>query len=133
MSTFVMVPTAGSVTLGAGPTAVGDQCIASVVSATQSEEQFETMAGVTVVYGATLFYLELEYAQDWRTTGISYFLWQNDGANVAFSFSPTVDGTPKMAGTCRARRGAFGGNMGRASRDRVRLAVVGVPTLTPDS
>jgi hypothetical protein len=133
MATFVMVPTAGHVTLGSGPIQVGDQCIVSVVTAQQSEEQFETMAGVTTVYGQPQYFLQLDFVQDWRAGGISAFLQTNHDTNQAFTFAATADGTPAVSGTVRCKAPAFGGNMGRAARDSVRMACVGTPTYTLDT
>jgi len=132
--TNVLVPTDGTLTLGTGPLEVICQCVGIVLSAQQAEIRTETMCEVVTTYGREEFFLDIDYLQDWvASTGISWYLWTNAGTTKAFTWSPSTDNTPSWTGTLRVRRPSAGGVAGQHARDRVRLAIVGTPTLTADA
>lgn len=131
MTVNVLVPADGTLELGSGPLEVICQCVAVVLTATQAEVRTETMCEVATTYGREEFFLDVDYLQDWTpSTGISWYLWQNAGSTVAFTWAPENDEVPRWAGTLRVRRPSAGGTAGQHARDRVRLAIVGTPTPT---
>ena len=133
MTVNVLVPADGELLLGTGPLEVICQCVGIVLSATQAEIRTETMCEVVTTYGREEFFLDIDYLQDWTSSGISKYLWDNAGTVKAFTWSPSSDNTPAWSGTLRVRRPSAGGVAGQHARDRVRLAIVGTPTLTADS
>jgi hypothetical protein len=128
---FVMQPSEGTLTIGASGEVIC-QVIAGMITAQQGENVIEAMCNTVITYGQTRYYLDIDYLQDWRTSGISFYLWNHENETVAFHFSPDVDGTPAMAGNVRLRCPSFGGPALQPARDRVQLACTAKPTITAD-
>jgi hypothetical protein len=129
---FVMEPANGTLTIGSSGECIC-QVIAGMVTSDQSENVVEAMCNTVITYGNARWYLDIDYLQDWRAAGLSTYLWNNDGATVAFTFSPDVDLTPKMVGNVRVKCAAqFAGPARQPARDRVRLACTAKPTLIVD-
>lgn len=133
MTVNVMVPANGTLTLGTSGDVIC-QMVSVMIVPTQPDVRTETMCEVVVTPGQESFTMELDFLQDWHTTGISHYLWNHAGQTVAFTFEPTADGTPAMAGNLRVKRPTFGGAAGQHARDRMSLPLVGAPTsYTPDA
>lgn len=89
---------------------------------------FSSVAGST-------WSLELEGAQDWAAAGLSRFLFEHEGEELAFRVdqygnphTPT-DGEPEMSGTVRAVAAGYGGTVDEYAEFAVTLPVVGRPAL----
>jgi hypothetical protein len=133
MATNVYMMRDGVVTLG--PTAAGIsvecQITAATIAATADPKELTTLCGKVTVPGVTAYVLNLEYAQDWTiATGISMFLYENDGELVEFSVQPTADVAPIAIGECYVVPGDFGGTAGEIMVGTVALGIVGKPDIT---
>jgi hypothetical protein len=74
--------------------------------------------------------LELTFFSDWKTNGISDFLWKNDGATVAF----VLDHMPNVAtqhvrwtGNVRIKAPSAGGEARANEEQTVTFPVIGKP------
>lgn len=77
--------------------------------------------------------LELEFFQDWIAdpdSGLSWFLYDNDGKDVAFSVSYTDADPPVATGTCSIQAGAFLGAASGSLMATVSLPCQGKPVFT---
>lgn len=107
---------------------------AIVTPDTPDDEVVETFCGPITTPGTTTWTLDLELLQDWRTDGLSRFLYDHRGADVTFRLdmygSPhTATGDePAAAGTCRAVAPKYGGTSGEYAEDELSLPIVGEPT-----
>lgn len=75
--------------------------------------------------------LELTFYSDWRSDGISTFLWEHQGEEAEF----TLDHHPdipeehvRWTGTVRVRPGPVGGEARETETTEVTLEIVGEPT-----
>lgn len=81
--------------------------------------------------GASTWMVDLEYAQDWETTGsLSAYLFANEGAEVELSFTPVTGGGVWTANVIIVP-GAVGGAVDSYAVATVSLPVQGKPTYTP--
>jgi len=79
--------------------------------------------------------LELKLYADWRSAGISRWLWQNDGENIAF----TLDHHPDVpaehvtwTGTVLVQAPTVDGTGRQTEPSEVTLTIIGLPVLTPE-
>lgn len=75
--------------------------------------------------------LALTFFSDWRSTGISDFLWMHDGETVAFTLDhhpDIVEQHVQWTGTCRIKAPNAGGEARATETTEVTLAVLGKPT-----
>lgn len=75
--------------------------------------------------------LELTFFSDWRSAGISSYLWENDRADVAFVLNhhPGVVGEHvRWSGTCRIKAPNVGGDVRTTETTEATMQVVGKPT-----
>jgi hypothetical protein len=133
MATNVYMMKDGEVILG--PTAAGltvtCQITGATIVATPDPKELTTLCGKVTVPGVTGYVLNLDYAQDWTVdTGISMFLYENDGELVEFSVQPTADATPIASGSCYVSPGDFGGTAGEIMVASVSLGCEGKPDIT---
>lgn len=76
---------------------------------------------------------DLEFAQDWTTTGsLSQYLHTNEGLVKPCTFVPNADG-PTVAANIIVTPGAIGGGVGTVGTAKVSLGVNGKPTIQPAS
>jgi hypothetical protein len=134
MSASVLQPTAGTLKLGG--TEFICQVVVGLVTVDQAQSRVEAMCETVLTFGQPLYLLDVDFLQDWHTSGISWYLWNHGDPpqTVTFEFSPGVDSTPKMAGSvqvCLPR--AFGGTAKEPARDRIQMPCTARPTLTADS
>lgn len=133
MATNVYMMRDGIVELGPTLTAtvVSCQVTAATIVATADPKEMTTLCGKVTVPGVTGYVLNLEYAQDWTIdTGISMFLYDNDGLLVDFSLQPTADAEPIAIGRCYIVPGDFGGTAGEIMVGSVALGIEGKPDIT---
>lgn len=100
------------------------------------EQTYPTLDGnVAVNVGPPTYALVLTAGQDWATTGLARFLWDNEGSLLDFEYqahgATQVAGaaTPIVVGQCRAIPGAYGGEVGTFAEIEVSLPCVTKPTL----
>lgn len=78
----------------------------------------------------TSFSLEITAAQDWSTTGLSRYLWDNAGDTVAVVFEP-VNGAEGFTCNVTLVEPNIGGASDSIATFTVSLPVSGRPTLVP--
>jgi hypothetical protein len=86
--------------------------------------------------GKATYALVLEGIQDWTATGLSTYLWTNEGADAEFVLNaygetvsvPTAD-TPAMTGTVVLAAGDYGGEVDAFGEFALELACTVRPTL----
>jgi len=100
------------------------------------EVQYPTLDGnVAANIGPPSYALVLRAGQDYSTTGLAKFLWDNEGALLDFEYQAhgkaTAESatTPKVVGQCRAVPGAYGGEVGTFAEIEVSLPCAAKPTL----
>lgn len=77
--------------------------------------------------------LELTFFSDWRSGGISDFLWANRGAVVPFQLDhhPDIPGEHvRWTGTVQLKAPAVGGDARTTEESEVSLMVIGTPVYT---
>lgn len=85
--------------------------------------------------GKSTYALILEGIQDWSATGLSTFLWTNDGAVADFVLNvygegvTAADATPAMAGQVTLAAGDYGGAINEYAPYALELPCVAKPTL----
>ncbi len=133
MATNVFMMKGGIVKLGPTATATSVECqiTEATISATPDPKEATTLCGKVTVPGVTGYVLNLAYLQDWHESGISMFLYENDGELVDFSIQPTADATPTAIGLCYITPGDYGGAAGEIMTASVSLGIDGKPTITP--
>jgi hypothetical protein len=133
MATNVFMMKGGIVKLGPTLTALAVECqiTEATISATPDPKEATTLCGKVTVPGVTGYTLNLSFLQDWHETGISMFLYDNDGELVDFSIQPTSDATPMAVGKCYISPGDYGGAAGEIMVASVSLGVDGKPDITP--
>lgn len=100
------------------------------------EASFPTLDGnVAKGIGPASYSLALTYGQNWATTGLARFLFDNAGATLDFEYqahgAAVAEGaaTPKVVGQCRAVPGPYGGEVGSFAEGEVSLPCLAKPTL----
>ena len=100
------------------------------------EVQYPTLDGnVASNVGPPSYALVLRAGQDYSTTGLAKFLWDNEGELLDFEYQAHGAGTaesattPKVVGQCRAVPGAYGGEVGTFAEIEVSLPCAAKPTL----
>lgn len=74
--------------------------------------------------------LELTFYADWRSAGISEFLWENDQTNVAFNLNHHPDIPTEhvqWTGTCKVKAPNVGGEVRTTEMTEVTLPIIGRP------
>lgn len=133
MATNIFMMKGGTVTLGPTETELTVECQitgASIVASPDPKE-LTTLCGKVTVPGVTGYVLNLDYAQDWYESGISTFLFENDGLLVPFEIKPTTAASPIASGMAYVVPGDFGGTSGEIMVGSVALGIDGKPTITP--
>lgn len=77
--------------------------------------------------------LELTFFADWRSGGVSDFLWLHDGENLTFQLDhhPDIpDEHVRWSGTVKIKAGSAGGEARTTEMTETTLAIVGKPTYT---
>jgi hypothetical protein len=75
-----------------------------------------------------LWKISLEGLQDWETTGLAKFLWDNRGAQVAFVFAPRKgSGLSQHSGTLICVAPPSGGKQGEFLQMQMELPILGEP------
>lgn len=127
--------------LPAGPSRVQYNCdvhLAEVVAEPGDEVSYRTLCptGTFSSIGATTFGLHLVAAQDWSTTGLARFLWENDGALAEFQYQPhgaavipPTAAMPGMTGTVRLIAPTMGGEADTYAELDVTLPCSAKPAL----
>jgi len=87
---------------------------------------------------ATLYTLDLSYAQDWASeVSLSRYLWDHKGEQVPFTVNPDDQagvtpavGSTSWSGTVALTSGGIGGDVDSVAVTTVSLGVIGEPELT---
>jgi len=87
---------------------------------------------------ATLYALDLSYAQDWSSeNSLSRYLWDHKGEQVPFTVNPDDQtgvtpavGSTSWSGTVALTSGGIGGDVDSVATTTVSLGVIGEPELT---
>lgn len=128
--------------LPSGPSRVEYNCnvkTAEVVANPGDDVEYVTLctAGSYKSVGATTFDLHLVAVQDWSTTGLARFLFENDGAQAEFQYQahgstviPPTPAAPGMAGVVRLIAPTYGGTRDEYAELDVTLPCSSKPTLT---
>jgi hypothetical protein len=115
-----------------------DAHLAEIVPTAGDEVTYVTLCedGTHSQIGATTYALHIVAAQDWSTTGLARFLWENDGAEAEFQYQahgsdvlPPTAAMPGMAGLCRLVAGAYGGEAEAYAELDVTMPCTSKPTL----
>ena len=133
MATNVFMMKDGTVTLGPTVSGISVECqiTEAIISAAPDPKEATTLCGKVTIPGITAFTLNLGYLQDWTIdTGISMFLFENDGQLVDFELVPTANAAPMAVGKCYISPGDFGGTAGEIMVGAVSLGLEGKPTIT---
>ena len=100
------------------------------------EVSYPTLDGnVASNVGPPSYALVLRAGQDWSTSGLAKFLWDNEGELLDFEYQAHGAGVaesataPKVVGQCRAVPGAYGGEVGTFAEIEVSLPCAAKPTL----
>ena len=72
---------------------------------------------------------DITYMQDWSETGLSRYLFENEGESVTIALSP-VSGGPTFTVTATIVTGAVGGSVGEFATATVSLPLSGKPVLS---
>jgi len=131
MTTFIM--DFGDGTLSLGGTDHICQVMSAVLAGSNTRQDITTGCGTTTRFINERFELQVRFVQDFRTGGISKYLWDHYNTDVAFVFSPAADNTPSVAGTLTCPRPKLGGDAGTPCIDDLTMPCVGTPTLTGDA
>jgi hypothetical protein len=127
--------------LPAGPTRVQFNCdvhLAEVVSTPGDTIEYQTLCptGSFSSVGKTTYGLHIVAAQDWSTTGLARFLWDNDGAQAEFQYQPhgaavmpPTAAQPGMTGIVRLIAPTMGGEADTYAELEVELPCSSKPTL----
>lgn len=73
----------------------------------------------------------LSFAQDWSTTGLSTYLFNNEGKTVAVEFKPKNSTGPTFTANVIITPGAIGGTVDAVAVGTVSLGMSGRPVLVP--
>lgn len=123
-------------TLDIGGTEFQVQCRrAEIQNNTDDGETFYTFdpAGAFVEAADDSYALNVEFYADWRSGGISDYLWDNDGETVAFELvhHPGVTGeTVTFSGSLLVKAPTVGGEVRTTEVTSTVLQIVGKPTYT---
>jgi hypothetical protein len=116
-----------------------DVHLAEVLSEPGDQVDYQTLCptGSFSSVGKTTYSLHLVAAQDWSTTGLARFLWDNDGATAEFQFQahgasviPPTTALPGMSGFVRLiAPSSYGGEADTYAELEVTLPCSTKPTL----
>jgi len=114
-----------------------DQVASAEIEVSPGDEvTYPTLDGnVASNVGPPTYALVLRAGQDWDTTGLARYLWDNEGDLLDFSYqahgaaTPAAAGTPIVTGQCRAVPGNYGGEVGTFAEIEVSLPCATKPTL----
>jgi hypothetical protein len=114
-----------------------DAHTAEIVSTPGDEVSYATLCpdGSYTEIGRTSYALHIVAAQDWSSTGLARFLWDNEGALATFTYQPhgaaTVpsDTTPGMTGSVRLVAPNMGGEAESYAELDVTMPCTAKPTL----
>jgi len=127
--------------LPSGPSRVQFNCdvhLAEVISEPGDTVDYQTLCptGSFSSIGKTTYSLHLVAAQDWSTTGLARFLWDNDGALAEFQYQahgvanvPPTAALPGMNGIVRLIAPTYGGEADTYAELEVTLPCSTKPTL----
>lgn len=100
------------------------------------DQSYPTLDGnVARNVGSESYALVINAGQDWSTTGLARFLFDNARATLDFEYqahgAAVAEGpaTPKVVGQCKAIPGAYGGEAGTFAEIEVSLPCLAKPTL----
>ena len=126
--------------VGAG-TAAEYQCFVSVAAIKVTAGDVVTVQtlcsdGTFSSVGKATYALALEGVQDWSATGLSAFLWANEGSEADFVLNPygetitvPTTSTPAMTGVVTLAAGDFGGTINEYAPFAVELPCASKPVL----
>lgn len=115
-----------------------DVHLAEVVSNPGDTVEYQTLCptGSFSSVGKTSYDLHIVAAQDWSTTGLARFLWDNDGALAEFQYQahgvaaiPPTAALPGMSGQCRLISPTYGGEADTYAELEVTLPCSSKPSL----
>jgi hypothetical protein len=115
-----------------------DVHLAEVLSEPGDTIEYQTLCptGSFSSIGKTTYSLHLVAAQDWSTTGLARFLWDNDGALADFQYQahgvaaiPPTAVLPGMSGSVRLVAPTYGGEADTYAELEVTLPCSSKPTL----
>lgn len=115
-----------------------DVHLAEVLSEPGDTVEYQTLcpSGSFSSVGKTTYALHLVAAQDWSTTGLARFLWDNDGAMAEFQYQPhgaavipPTPAQPGMSGNVRLIAPTMGGEADTYAELEVTLPCSAKPTL----
>jgi hypothetical protein len=114
------------------PGGVDVDCQVNVAELACATEQptYDTVCGRQTLPGVETWVLNLTFAQDWTTAGVSMFLFENFGQEVPFTLDLVGAGTPMATGSVFVQAASMGGTAGQPLASTVALPVVGRPTIT---
>ena len=118
---------------GTLPTEVDCECQITemTVQVTPTLKTATTVCSVAQVPGISTYVLHLVGVQDYTDTGISTFLWENEGALVDFVMVPSAAADPSVTGKCFLVAGNFGGVAGEIAVFTADCPCEGKPVVTP--
>lgn len=76
--------------------------------------------------------LRFDLLQDYTAESLNYWLYQNAGKTLPFTFVPNKEGALQAKGKVRIRAGKLGGEVKKTNSSEMELPVIGRPDITPD-
>jgi hypothetical protein len=110
-------------------TTVSCQVRAATLTPDTPVDTRRTLCGPSKAVGVPDWTLSVDYDQDWDAAGISTFLIDHVGAEMAFKLDWT-EGLSTAEGTILVIPGPWGGTAGEVAEGTVDLPVIGQPTFT---
>lgn len=116
-----------------------DAHLAEVISEPGDTVEYQTLCptGSFSAAGKTTYQLHIVAAQDWSSTGLARFLWENDGARAEFQYQahgvaaiPPTAALPGMAGIVTLVAPTYGGEADSYAELDVTMPCESKPTLS---
>ena len=131
VSPFNIVEAALTAKIGTASAVGFTQHVSNVLATpttTSSTWKGMSKAAIFRFISAAVWDLQMGFAQDWSTTGLSRFLYDNEGKECVFSFAPVAGGAG-FSVTVTITPGAYGGAVDATGEATVTMPVKGRPTL----
>lgn len=129
--------------LGPGLLTIGEtgspQEFGAMTTKTELEPEYDKDDDVSVLSGEDYggdetekWTLKFDLLQDYTAESLNYWLYQNAGKTLPFTFVPNKEGALQAKGKVRIRASKLGGEVKKTNSSELELPVVGRPDITPD-
>ncbi|MGH1977958.1 hypothetical protein [Rothia sp. L_38] len=129
--------------LGPGLLTIGEtgspQEFGAMTTKTELEPEYDKDDDVSVLSGEDYggdetekWTLKFDLLQDYTAESLNYWLYQNAGKTLPFTFVPNKEGALQAKGKVRIRASKLGGEVKKTNSSEMELPVIGRPDITPD-